>query len=353
MDLTRSDALPAIHRYAAKLTSAQQAQREVDIPDHTAFEVQLDQTVHELQDRVGELQRALNELRTSSRQRVLHTPSSHARERLRQLRVLKDAYEHIAPAKPPLPISSSVLPALLTTSIIRQCIVEASDVVRATRAKLVTAQRDLEREEKSVQDAYAITRSLESRVAQVGFATQDRVAKPSSQFAQELLIATRKRKQRYDIDSRRLQSALENFIEEHLAASVAAEDLGGPVVGELMDIDEETLAAGFSQHGKVRPLKQGKAAVDKRQRRIDDTWGRMAAVGDEPLTEKDAAATDVKSLIEDLLQALVGESDGGEYVELTRDSAAARFLVRAKVAQLHPKDARKMRLVDFGRDLDM
>jgi hypothetical protein len=27
-------------------------------------------------------------------------------------------------------------------------------------------------------------------------------------------------------------------------------------------------------------------------------------------------------------------------------------LVRAKVAQFHPKDARRLRLIDFGRELD-
>lgn len=40
------------------------------------------------------------------------------------------------------------------------------------------------------------------------------------------------------------------------------------------------------------------------------------------------------------------------YIELKRDSAAARFLVRAKVAVFHPKDARKLRLVDFGSNVE-
>ena len=54
-----------------------------------------------------------------------------------------------------------------------------------------------------------------------------------------------------------------------------------------------------------------------------------------------------------LLVALAGESEGGVYINLNRESAAARFLVRAKVAAFHPKDARRLRLVDFGRDLEV
>lgn len=40
------------------------------------------------------------------------------------------------------------------------------------------------------------------------------------------------------------------------------------------------------------------------------------------------------------------------YVELKKDSAASRFLVRAKVAVFHPKDARRLKLVDFGRNVE-
>jgi hypothetical protein len=48
----------------------------------------------------------------------------------------------------------------------------------------------------------------------------------------------------------------------------------------------------------------------------------------------------------------VGAGSPSPYVDLQRDSAAARFLVRAKVAQFHPRDAGRIRLIDFGRQLD-
>ena len=41
-----------------------------------------------------------------------------------------------------------------------------------------------------------------------------------------------------------------------------------------------------------------------------------------------------------------------QYVNLEKDGAAARFLVRAKVAVYHPKDARKLKLLDFGSTVE-
>ena len=105
--------------------------------------------------------------------------------------------------------------------------------------------------------------------------------------------------------------------------------------------------------GKAKSTK--KAVSDKtRQRRIDQIWGNKAAIeaDEEPPTEAEAADAEMRQLIENLFATLIGPGGGNGYYELDRDSAATRFLVRAKIAQFHPKDARKLRLVDFGRELD-
>ncbi|OJD34651.1 uncharacterized protein BKCO1_2100014 [Diplodia corticola] len=353
MDRPRPGTLASIQHYATTLNEARQLQMDVEASGHAAFEARLKQTLHELQERVEQQQRALAELRASTRQPAPLVPSADPRERLRQLRTLQNAYERLTPAEPYLPGPTSVLPTLLATDSTQRCISETRDALAISRAKLGAARRELDREERGLQDANAITLSLEARIDVLDSQRQERAAKAPPQLAKELLASMRKRQQKYDVECRRLQSALESFVEEHLAALVAAEELGGPVVGELMDVGDEMLAAGFSHQGKPKPLKQGMAAVDRRQRRIDEIWGATGAPDDEPLDEKDAAATEIRSLVEDLLRALLGETPGGEYVELNRDSAASRFLVRAKVAQFHPKDARKLRLVDFGRDLDM
>lgn len=66
------------------------------------------------------------------------------------------------------------------------------------------------------------------------------------------------------------------------------------------------------------------------------------------------AAEELRTLSEDLLNASVssGRNRSGAYVNLARDSAASRFLVRAKVAEFSPRDASRIRLIDFGRRLD-
>lgn len=60
----------------------------------------------------------------------------------------------------------------------------------------------------------------------------------------------------------------------------------------------------------------------------------------------------MRQLIGNLFATLRGPGGGKVYYPLERESAASRFLVRAKVAQFHPKDAKKLRLIDFGKELD-
>jgi len=152
-----------------------------------------------------------------------------------------------------------------------------------------------------------------------------------------------------------LGEAMNDFVNDYLAAMLAAEELGGPVVGEMLDVEDDTLAAGFTRKG--RPKSTQKFLSEKtRQRRIDQIWGSKAAVDDggkdEPPTEAEAADAEMRKLIENLFATLIGLGGGKAYFQLERDSAASRYLVRAKVAQFHPKDAKKLRLIDFGRELD-
>jgi hypothetical protein len=161
------------------------------------------------------------------------------------------------------------------------------------------------------------------------------------------------KKRRYDVGSKELFKALRSFIDDRLAAMLAAEELGGPVVGGIMNIDSEDLAAGFNAQGK---LKKAKTEVneDKRQRLLDEIWNiSVGGQGGQPVDEVTAAADEIKQLLQALIQQLeeAKGDNSGSYVLLPRESAAARFLVRSKVAQFHPKDAGRLRLVDFGREL--
>ncbi|KAF7545391.1 hypothetical protein G7Z17_g9215 [Cylindrodendrum hubeiense] len=162
----------------------------------------------------------------------------------------------------------------------------------------------------------------------------------------------------YDQETSKLMKVLLGFINDNLAPMLAAEELGGPVVGDLMDIESDDLAAGFNSQGKLKKATDGAGNDDKRQRRIDEIWGQAGngeqdeSVG--PQDEVVGASAEMKQLTEELLNTL-SEAKGNteaSYVQLPRESAAARFLVRSKVALFHPKDATRLRLVDFGRELE-
>jgi len=225
-----------------------------------------------------------------------------------------------------------------------------------SEAELNKTQKRLEKEQADLDDANLIQTDLETRISSLQGAIDERTQKSPGEIAKDMIRELKKKKSYYDSETGKLVKAFNKFIDEHLAPMLAAEELGGPIVGEILDIDDEMLEAGFSAQGKAKKSKAN-PNEDKRQRRIDEIWGPKPdedRSAKEPWNEKQAAAAEMRELTEELLNSLV-EADGtgpGAYVELRRESAAARFLVRSKVAQFHPRDARKLRLVDFGGDFD-
>ncbi|KAJ9647051.1 hypothetical protein H2199_002037 [Coniosporium tulheliwenetii] len=306
---------------------------DIDMPDHAAFEARLDQTVKALEDRVARQRAALD----------------------KQLHVIKAAYDRLTAAELSLPARDSALPSLLATRNIQQTVSGTKAAIEADQEKLRLTQQDLQREQANLNDAKALTTALERRIERLRAQQREKDQRDPSQAARNLLREKQKTKQRYDQEAKNLRNALNDFVNHHLASMLAAEDLGGPVVGDLIDLDDDLLAAGFTHQGKPRARAKVKESLQEanRQRRIDEFCERADQGGEGgSASEKDAAAQEVQQLIDDLFGALLGEAGSGVYVELDGDSAAARFLVRAKVAQFHPKDARRLRLVDFGRELD-
>lgn len=218
------------------------------------------------------------------------------------------------------------------------------------------ARKQLKQEEADLSDAHLITAALENRVAKLCVENDEKSQKSPEEAAKDMIREQQKRKANLEKETKKLVRAFNKFIDEHLAGMLAAEELGGPVVGDVRDIDDETLEAGFNRQGKAkRPKATAQNHDAKRQRRIDDIWGRQP--GDDNTetgerSEREAAGTEMRALTEELLNAAAGDGISGAYVDLQRDSAAARFLVRAKVAQFHPRDARRLRLIDFARELD-
>lgn len=187
--------------------------------------------------------------------------------------------------------------------------------------------------------------------------------------AREELQKMEGERKKYDEETKKLVRELNWFIEEYLGPLLAAEEMGGPVVGEMMDLDAEDLEAGFNARGK---LKKGRAKKtdeneegDKKQRRIDEIWGGAREDQEEGRErnggkrkregdEASAAGAEMRTLIEKLMNKSMdaGGDSSAAYVRIEKETAAARFLVRSKVAVFHPRDATRLRLVDFGRELD-
>lgn len=249
-----------------------------------------------------------------------------------------------------LPFPDSPLPAILAVRNVQRLIPETTEAISGTHQQLIQTRKRLIKEEADLKDVKLIADALDSRIARLKVEVDEKSQRSPDEVARDLVREQIMRKQFYEKETRRLVRALVKFINEHLAAMLAAEELGGPVVGDVLDVSDEMLEAGFSQKGKAKKIKPCNSSNStKKQQRIDEVWG----LGDstESQSERQAAAKEMRSLIEELLN-IAAEEGIGTYITLPRDSAASRFLVRAKVTQFHPKDARKMRLKDFGRELD-
>ncbi|KAL2065161.1 hypothetical protein VTL71DRAFT_4302 [Oculimacula yallundae] len=317
-----------------------------------SYSTRLEKTLKALQARVKEQEALLKELRASTTT-IETEPSGDPTIHLQQLNTLKSAYESLTPSQPWLPPRDSLVPGLLALRLSDRVINETEAAIARKEIQLKDTQQQLEIEQGDLNDAKLMRAEMEGRISTLEEQINRRTQQSPDQIAKEMIRATKKRKSNYDAATGKLVKAFNAFIDDHLAAMLAMEELGGPIVGEIADVDEEMLESGFSTQGKP---KKAKPSEDNRQRRIDQIWGPRMTHDDakEPWDEKSAAAAEMRDLTEVLLNSLVDtEGNGpGAYVDLQRESAAARFLVRSRVAQFHPKDARKLRLIDFGGEID-
>ncbi|KAK4088141.1 hypothetical protein Purlil1_7620 [Purpureocillium lilacinum] len=320
--------------------------RSAEAQDYAAS---LEYTLKELQRKVKEHETTLNKHDDTA------LLSPHA-----QASVLKSALEEVTNSEPFLPSPGSVLPALVALRKTHRTIVESKAYLAAQGSETDRVRKQLETNRAGLRDQQLLTGALEARIQTLRHEIDSGAAGRPEDGAKKRMAELEAKKRRYDAGTKKLMKSLLGFIDNRLAAMLAAEELGGPVVGDLMDIDSDDLAAGFNAAGKLKRVKEGaKANEDKRQRRIDDIWGAGGGDGDGTTAaggedEVTAAGREMRALTEELLNALA-EAKGdnsASYVQLGRESAAARFLVRSRVAQFHPKDATKLRLVDFGRELE-
>ncbi|KAI1401023.1 hypothetical protein F4819DRAFT_341082 [Hypoxylon fuscum] len=316
----------------------------------------LKHSLQELQAKVREHEGALDRIRSapSAYRGAQPAPTTASWE------IMKTAYDELASQTPFLPYPESVLPALLALRKTHQTVEETKAYLATHKDSVEQAKRRLEVEKTNLEDQKALSQSLRNRIQSLQDGLESRMEMGPEDIAAERINELKQKRKYYKQETSTLLKALRKFIDEHLAGMLAAEELGGPVVGDMMDIDGADLAAGFSAQGKPKKAKDN-PDQDKRQRRIDEIWG-LQQHDDEPAgrasrddrDETAAAGSEMRELTEELLNTLA-QSEGDSsaaYVEIPRESAAARFLVRSRVAQFHPRDSTKLRLIDFGKELD-
>lgn len=218
-----------------------------------------------------------------------------------------------------------------------------------TTEKLSANRQRLKTEEANLHDAQAIRKGLEERIAKIRSEKSRKKEKSPPQLAEELIEQKRAKNKNLDKDADGLRASLHDFVDDQLAAMLAAEGLGGPTVGDALEIPDATLEAGYTNHGKPKKPKASNTDQDGGQQRIDQLMRRQSGRENDqqssPSNRREAAAAEMHTLLDSLIDA------DNSYIDLPRESATSRFLVRAKVAQFHPRDARRLRLVDFGRSL--
>ena len=198
-------------------------------------------------------------------------------------------------------------------------------------------------------DGKLISAALERRLEA---SRQHEFQQTSERSVADLQGRLHQRRRTYDGEVKRLIKAFNWFIEQHLAVMLAAEEAGGPVVGELVDDDLGTQETK-SRNDEVERSKAAHRPTHHRSRSTLPTGGAAAKTGEAGNTIS-LAGSQFRALTEELMNACVSAGDDGSspYVVLARESAAARFLVRAKIAQFSARDARKLRLIDVGKRLD-
>lgn len=291
------------------------------------------------------------------KQQSRRNPKETAIGTQQHLDAVAEAYKEVAAAEPFLPFPDSVVPALIAMRTTNSTINESRQFLASQKLSLQESQDRLEIERARLADQKALTTALERRIQSLRDGIDARMAMSPGQVAREKISELKKQIKETDADRSNLLAALKKFIDEPLAAMLAAEQIGGPVAGDMMDVDSDTLEAGFSATGK-RKKPKAEASPDKRQRRIDDMFvgGTGGGNGQDRVTEVDkriAARDEMQELVEELMNKLTaaGGSSSDAYVDIPEESAAVRFLTRVKVAEFHPRDAKRLRLVDFGKEI--
>ncbi|KAF4175413.1 hypothetical protein CNMCM8694_007158 [Aspergillus lentulus] len=354
MDISQ-ETVDKIQHFAQQRQKAEEFYEEhpVNPANFDAYNRKLDETLAELQAQVKRHEDELRKLRMTTTIDFAQI-GADPWARVSHVRRAKKAYDALLQSETRLPSLGSPLPSLLAVDEASRLVKESKTSISLTAEKLSADRQRLKAEEANLRDAQLIKDGLEKRIERLKAEKSRQVQRTPAQLAHDLVKEQQEDIERLDTTTEELKTSLYKFVEDTLAPMLAAENLGGPTVGDAMEISDATLKAGYTSHGKPKkPKTPAVGATDSGQQRIDELVRRQTAQeGNEqatpmttPMYKREAAAVEMRALLTALLDA------DYSYIDLPHESAASRFLVRAKVAQFHPRDARKLRLIDFGRSL--
>ncbi|PYH91966.1 hypothetical protein BO71DRAFT_442818 [Aspergillus ellipticus CBS 707.79] len=311
-----------------------------------AYNRKLDDTLRELQNQVKRQEddlRTLREVNSFDLSKI----GNNTWSRVAQVRRAKRAYDSLLKSETQFPAAGSPLPSLLAIEETTRLVKESKVSVAITAEKLSANRERLKTEEANLRDAHSIRDGLQRRIQTIGSEKATKEKKTAPQLARELVEQQQEKQSELESSTEDMKTTLYSFVDESLASMLAAEALGGPTVGDAPEVSDATLQLGYTNHGKPKkPRAAQPADPDTSQRRIDELLRQSAQGNDQPSNRRETAALEMRNLLATLLEA------GSSYIDIPRESVASRFLVRAKVAQFHPRDARRLRLIDFGRTLD-
>lgn len=254
---------------------------------------------------------------------------------LYQLRLSKVVFDRLAAEPPQLPVQDSPLPELLAIRSTSQTASETRSTITSVQADADSARRQLASENARLHAYELLATALEERLDNLKTLSKTRATQTPVEVLQSQISDQGVQQQHYVQEGDLILRKLTTFINDNLAPMIAAEDLGGPPIGDLIEVSDEALGAGFTAKGKTKQSKSSGA----------ENFDALAELGQQ---RREAASKEIRKLIRRLLRTF--DDDTAAYIKLERESASSRYLVQASIAELHPHDALQMRLLEFTED---
>lgn len=182
-------------------------------------------------------------------------------QKLRKLKILKSAHDQCFNTIDYIPSADSPLNTLLAFRSVEMVIAQTITSIRDVEERIKSVQTLLKSQNAAATEQNRLMEALRARL-DVLLEEQQQINVGADIVGQgDLIRKVGKKKKEVAKRTNVLLRELLYFLDNGLARMVAAEEMGGPVVGDDLDV---TLETGFSKQGNVK----------KGNHRIDEMWGQ-------------------------------------------------------------------------------